>query len=69
MNLKRVVVTGIGALTPIGNTASEYWNGLLEGKPGADFITLFDASKFKTRFACEVKGFDPVGVFATSRLP
>jgi 3-oxoacyl-[acyl-carrier-protein] synthase II len=51
MNLKRVVVTGIGALTPIGNTASEYWNGLLEGKPGADFITLFDASKFKTRFA------------------
>lgn len=65
MNLKRVVVTGIGALTPIGNTASEYWNGLLEGKPGADFITLFDASKFKTRFACEVKGFDPVGVFGS----
>ncbi|MCF8340704.1 MAG: beta-ketoacyl-ACP synthase II [Chitinophagaceae bacterium] len=65
MNLKRVVVTGIGALTPIGNTASEYWNGLLEGKPGADFITLFDASKFKTRFACEVKGFDPIGVFGS----
>ena len=65
MNLKRVVVTGIGALTPIGNTSSEYWNGLLEGKPGADFITLFDASKFKTRFACEVKGFDPVGVFGS----
>jgi len=65
MNLKRVVVTGIGALTPIGNTASEYWNGLLEGKPGADFITLFDASKFKTHFACEVKGFDPVGVFGS----
>jgi 3-oxoacyl-[acyl-carrier-protein] synthase II len=65
MNLKRVVVTGIGALTPIGNTASEYWNGLLDGKPGADFITLFDASKFKTRFACEVKGFDPVGVFGS----
>jgi len=65
MNLKRVVVTGIGALTPIGNTATDYWNGLLEGKRGADFITLFDASKFKTRFACEVKGFDPVGFFGS----
>lgn len=65
MNLKRVVVTGIGALTPIGNTATDYWNGLLEGRPGADFITLFDASKFKTRFACEVKGFDPVGIFGS----
>lgn len=60
MNLKRVVVTGIGALTPIGNTAPEYWNGLLEGRSGADFISQFDASKFRTRFACEVKGFDPV---------
>lgn len=60
MDLKRVVVTGIGALTPVGNTASGYWQGLTEGKSGADFITLFDASKFKTRFACEVKGFDPV---------
>jgi 3-oxoacyl-[acyl-carrier-protein] synthase II len=60
MNFKRVVVTGIGALTPVGNTASEYWNGLTNGVSGADFITLFDASKFKTRFACEVKGFDPV---------
>lgn len=60
MDLKRVVVTGIGALTPVGNTASGYWQGLMEGKSGADFITLFDASKFKTRFACEVKGFDPV---------
>ncbi|MFN5641045.1 MAG: beta-ketoacyl-ACP synthase II [Sphingobacteriales bacterium] len=59
MNLKRVVVTGIGALTPIGNTATEYWNGLLEGKSGADFITQFDAEKFRTRFACEVKDFDP----------
>ena len=47
-------------MTPIGNTASDYWNGLLNGVSGADFITLFDASKFKTRFACEVKGFDPV---------
>lgn len=60
MELKRVVVTGIGAITPIGNTVDEYWNGLLNGISGADDITLFDASKFKTRFACEVKGFDPV---------
>jgi 3-oxoacyl-[acyl-carrier-protein] synthase II len=60
MNLKRVVVTGIGALTPVGNTAQDYWKGLLAGTPGADFISLFDASKFRTRFACEVKGFDPV---------
>jgi 3-oxoacyl-[acyl-carrier-protein] synthase II len=60
MELKRVVVTGIGAITPIGNTAPDYWSGLLNGVSGADGITLFDASKFKTRFACEVKGFDPV---------
>jgi 3-oxoacyl-[acyl-carrier-protein] synthase II len=59
MELKRVVVTGIGAITPLGNTVEEYWNGLINGVSGADFITLFDASKFKTRFACEVKGFDP----------
>ena len=60
MELKRAVITGIGAITPIGNTAPDYWNGLINGVSGADFITLFDASKFKTRFACEVKGFDPV---------
>jgi 3-oxoacyl-[acyl-carrier-protein] synthase II len=60
MELKRVVVTGIGAITPVGNTFNEYWNGLLAGTSGADNITLFDASKFRTRFACEVKGFDPV---------
>jgi len=59
MQLKRVVVTGIGALTPIGNNLEDYWSGLLNGVPGAAPITLFDASKFKTRFACEVKGFDP----------
>ncbi len=59
MQLKRVVVTGIGALTPIGNNLNDYWNGLINGVPGAAPITLFDASKFKTRFACEVKGFDP----------
>ena len=60
MKLKRVVVTGIGALTPIGNNLQDYWNGLLNGVSGADNITLFDASKFKTRFACELKGFDPL---------
>jgi len=60
MELKRVVVTGIGALTPIGNTTNEYWNGLINGVSGAAPITLFDAAKFKTRFACEVKNFDPV---------
>lgn len=60
MQLKRVVVTGIGALTPIGNNTQEYWRGLLNGVSGADAITLFDASKFKTRFACELKGFDPL---------
>ncbi|MCB0471205.1 MAG: beta-ketoacyl-[acyl-carrier-protein] synthase II, partial [Flavobacteriaceae bacterium] len=59
MELKRVVVTGIGALTPIGNTKDEYWNGLVNGKSGAASITHFDAEKFKTQFACEVKNFDP----------
>ncbi|MCW3086728.1 MAG: 3-oxoacyl-(acyl-carrier-protein) synthase 2 [Sediminibacterium sp.] len=59
MQLKRVVVTGIGTLTPLGNNLNDYWNGLINGVSGADMITLFDAAKFKTRFACEVKGFDP----------
>jgi 3-oxoacyl-[acyl-carrier-protein] synthase II len=59
MNLKRVVVTGLGAITPLGNTVEEYWKGLIAGVSGAAPITLFDASKFKTRFACEVKGFNP----------
>ena len=59
MTLKRVVVTGMGALTPLGNTIDEYWNGLINGVSGADFITQFDATKFRTRFACEVKNFDP----------
>ena len=58
MNLKRVVVTGIGALTPIGNTAEEFWNGLANGVSGAAPITKFDASLFKTQFACEVKNLD-----------
>jgi len=60
MQLKRVVVTGIGALTPVGNTAKDYWNGLINGVSGADLIKLFDASKFKTKFACELKNFDPL---------
>jgi len=59
MQLKRVVVTGIGALTPLGKTLDEYWEGLVNGVSGADFIKQFDCSKFKTRFACEVKGFEP----------
>ena len=59
MQTKRVVVTGIGALTPIGNSLQEYWQNLLAGVSGAAPITLFDAEKFKTRFACELKGFDP----------
>ncbi len=57
MTLKRVVVTGLGALTPIGNTANQFWENLLNGTSGAAPITRFDASKFKTRFACEVKNF------------
>src|SRR5580698_1802714 len=60
MQLKRVVVTGIGAVTPLGNNLNVFWNNLVSGVSGADFITLFDASKFKTRFACELKNFDPL---------
>ena len=60
MELKRVVVTGLGAITPLGNSAPETWESLVAGKSGAGPITLFDASKFKTQFACEVKGFDPL---------
>ena len=58
MELKRVVVTGLGALTPLGNSVSEYWNGLINGVSGANLITRFDATKFKTRFACELKGYN-----------
>ena len=60
---RRVVVTGIGALTPIGNTKDAYWNALVAGTSGAAPITYFDASKFKTQFACEVKDFDPLTHF------
>lgn len=59
MKSRRVVVTGLGAITPLGNTVTDYWNGLINGVSGAAPITRFDASKFKTRFACEVKGFNP----------
>jgi len=59
MELKRVVVTGMGALTPLGNNPDDYWEGLINGVSGANMITLFDASKFKTRFACELKDFIP----------
>ena len=63
MELKRVVVTGIGAVTPLGNGVSDYWNGLINGVSGAAPITRFDATKFKTRFACEVKGFKAENYF------
>ncbi|HMK03853.1 MAG TPA: beta-ketoacyl-ACP synthase II [Ferruginibacter sp.] len=59
MVLKRVVVTGLGALTPLGKTVGEYWQGLVDGVSGCDNISQFDCSKFKTRFACEVKDFEP----------
>ena len=58
MKNRRVVITGLGAITPIGNNIQEYWKGLYEGVSGANLITHFDASKFKTQFACEVKNFD-----------
>lgn len=63
MELKRVVVTGLGAITPIGNTVPAYWEALKRGDNGAADITRFDTSKFKTRFACEVKGYDPKDYF------
>ena len=63
MTSRRVVVTGMGALTPIGNDLESYWNGLISGTSGCSNITYFDASKFKTKFACEIKGFDPADHF------
>ncbi len=59
-NFPKVVVTGMGAVTPIGNTLDEYWNGLVEGKSGSALITRFDATNFDTKFACEVKNYDPL---------
>ena len=63
MELKRVVVTGLGALTPIGNNVSDYWNALIAGKSGCANITYFNTEKFKTKFACELKNFDPLNHF------
>ena len=68
MELKRVVVTGLGAITPIGNTVPDFWNGLLKGANGAAPITRFDASKFKTQFACEVKGYDSQNHFDSKEV-
>lgn len=61
--MKRVVITGIGAITPIGKNAKQYWENLLKGVSGANKITRFDASKFKTQFACEIKDYDPLDHF------
>ncbi len=68
MNQRRVVVTGLGALTPLGNSAQEFWNNLIEGKSGAAPITKFDTTKFKTRFACEVKNYDPLNHFEKTEV-
>ena len=63
MAARRVVITGLGAITPLGNTVGEYWNNLVKGVSGAGPITRFDTTKFKTRFACEVKNFNPEDFF------
>ncbi|WP_350289666.1 beta-ketoacyl-ACP synthase II [uncultured Croceitalea sp.] len=63
MELKRVVVTGLGALTPIGNNIETYWDGLISGKSGSAPITYYDTEKFKTKFACELKDYDPLNYF------
>ncbi|WP_435314030.1 beta-ketoacyl-ACP synthase II [Cellulophaga fucicola] len=63
MQLKRVVVTGLGALTPIGNNIEEYWDGLINGRSGCAPITYYDAEKFKTKFACELKNYNPADFF------
>jgi 3-oxoacyl-[acyl-carrier-protein] synthase II len=68
MELRRVVITGLGALTPIGNNIEEFWEGLKNGVSGSDWITHFDAEKFKTKFACEVKNFDPTEFFDRKEL-
>jgi len=61
--MRRVVVTGVGSLTPIGNTTNEFWNNLIDGKSGAAPISYFNTEKFKTKFACELKGYDPLNYF------
>ncbi|RAV99209.1 beta-ketoacyl-ACP synthase II [Pseudochryseolinea flava] len=65
---RRVVVTGLGALTPLGNTVTDFWNNLIEGKSGAAAITRFDTTKFKTKFACELKGYDPLNYFEKAEI-
>jgi 3-oxoacyl-[acyl-carrier-protein] synthase II len=65
---RRVVVTGLGALTPLGNSISEFWQNLTDGKSGAATITKFDASKYRTRFACEVKNFDPLNYLEKTEI-
>jgi len=66
--LKRVVITGVGAVTPLGNTAAAFGEALVAGVSGAAPITRFDTAKFKTRFACEVKGFDPLDFIERSEV-
>lgn len=61
--MKRVVITGLGAITPLGNSVTDFWDGLVSGKSGAKPITKFDATQFKTKFACEVSGFDSLQYF------
>ena len=67
MELKRVVVTGLGAITPLGNNVAETWQSLINGVSGAGLVTRFDTSKFKTQFACEVKNFDPLSYFSDKK--
>ncbi len=69
IQLKRVVVTGLGAVTPLGNTAPIFWQHLTEGKSGAATITKFDPTHFKTKFACEVRNFDPLNHFDRREAP
>ncbi|SHH58329.1 3-oxoacyl-[acyl-carrier-protein] synthase II [Chryseolinea serpens] len=68
MQPRRVVVTGLGALAPLGNSIPEFWNNLIAGKSGAALITRFDTSKFKTKFACEIKGYDPKDHFEKTEI-
>ena len=68
MQQKRVVVTGLGALTPLGNSIPEFWDNLIGGKSGAAPITKFDTTKFKTKFACEVKNYDPLNYFEKTEV-
>src|ERR1700748_644792 len=68
MDIKKVVVTGMGAVTPLGNNVPDFWAALIAGRSGAGPITHFNAAKFKTQFACEIKGFDPSPLLDRSEL-